>query len=667
MSLSRPFFGFSLPLGIALSSLVAVSAFSQDKDWRPVSPADLQASAPVVEPSADAEAIFWEVRVDDSSTEALALRHYVRIKLFTERGREEFARHDVTFTKGTKIKDFEARVTKPDGTVSLVDDEQVLERDIIKANGFKVRAKTIAFPGLEVGSIVEYRYKEVIEDAEANMRLIFQRDIPIRQIAYFVKPFAGTRSLRYQPFNAGQTKFEKDKNGFYKAEMTNVPAFREEPSMLPEDEVKSWIYIYYTSETIKEVDDYWKRISKALFDVGKSSLKANDEVKQETEKLIAGAATDDEKLRRVYEFTKSQIKNVTYAEQSTDEEKKQAQKNKSAGDTLKYRVGTSGDIDQLFGAMARAAGYDARVAFSGNRNELFFNRNVPNMRLMLGSSSIAVKVGNDWRFFSPAGYFTPYGMMSWVEEAQVAMIPDSKELIWKEIPLSTSDLSMEKRSGKFTLQTDGTLVGEGRIEFSGHQAYTHKMLNRSESQSAREERLRNRVRSTIAGSAEIESLSIENVNDPEKPFVYSFKIKVPGYAVRTGKRLFFQPNVFERGSQPRFTANARKYDVYFSYPYSEQDDISIQLPAGFKLENADMPATLKDNQGIGSHESAARITNDGKMLNYTRKFSFGNGGYIRFPAGSYSAIKGLFEAFNKADIHQLTLRAEETASAKPGQ
>jgi hypothetical protein len=663
MNLRRPFFGFSRLCAVGLCAFAAVSVFSQDKGWRPVSPADLQASAPVVEPSADAEAIFWEVRVDDSSTDALAMRHYVRIKLFTERGREEFARHDVTFTKGTRIKDFEARVTKPDGTTAFVDKEQVLERDIVKANGFKVRAKTIAFPGLEIGSVVEYRYKEVIENAEANMRLVFQREIPIREVAYYIKPFAGTRAMAWQPYNVGTTKFEKDKDGFFKAAMKNVPAFREEPTMLPEDEVKSWIYIYYTSESNKTADEYWKRVSNVMYDVGKNSLKANDDVKSETAKLLTGAADDNEKLRRIYEFTKSQIKNVTYAEESTDEQKKQAQKNKSASDTLKYRVGTSGDIDQLFGAMARAAGYDARVAFSGNRNELFFNRNVPNMQLMLGSSSVAVKVGNDWRFFSPASYFTPYGMMSWIEENQVAMIPDSKELIWKEIPLSDSNLSMEKRTGKFTLQPDGTLVGEGRIEFSGHQAYTHKLLNRDDSQNVREDRLKNRIRSTISGSAEIDNISIENVNDPEKPFVYKFKIKVPGYAVRTGRRLFFQPNVFERGAQPRFTANTRKYDVYFPYPYAEQDDVSIDLPAGFKLENADMPGPLKDNQGIGSHESGAGITNDGKTLKYTRKFSFGNGGFIRFPAGSYPAVKSLFEAFNKADVHQLTLRAEETASA----
>lgn len=266
-------------------------------------------------------------------------------------------------------------------------------------------------------------------------------------------------------------------------------------------------------------------------------------------------------------------------------------------------------------------------------------------------------------FFSPASYFIPFGMLSWVEEAQIALIPDSKELIWKLIPLSDAGKSAEKRTGKFRLAEDGTLTGEGRVEFTGHQSHSQKLLNRGESQSAKDDRLKNYVRSSISGSAEIESFTIENVSDPEKPFAYTFKIKVPGYAQRTGRRLFFQPNVFEKSAQPRFTSNARKYDVYFSYPFSENDDITIDLPKGFKLENADAPQSLKDAQGIGSHETKISIADDGSKLFYKRNFSFGNNGFIQFPAGSYAAVKGLFEAFNRADVHQMTLRSEDGGAA----
>ena len=42
-------------------------------------------------------------------------------------------------------------------------------------------------------------------------------------------------------------------------------------------------------------------------------------------------------------------------------------------------------------------------------------------------------------------------------------------------------------------------------------------------------------------TAEISNIKIENVTDPAKPFVYAFHVRVPGYAQRTGKRLFLQP------------------------------------------------------------------------------------------------------------------------------
>lgn len=642
--------------------LTAAAAVAQDKDWRPVTPADLSAKTPVVEPDADAEAIFWEVRVDDSAADSLSLKHYVRVKIFTERGRDDFSKHDVLFTKGTRVKDVEARVTKPDGTETFLKKEDVLEREIVKANGLKVKAKTFALPGLEIGSIVEYRYKEVLEDAAANMRLIFQREIPIRSVTYFVKPYSGTSAMNYHPFNAGNTKFEKDKDGFYRASMSNVPAFREEPNMFPEDDVRSWIYIYYTANPAKDSNEYWKRVSASMYEASKNLLKPNDEIKKATEQAIAGATTDDEKLRKIFDFTKSQIKNLTYAVKPTEEEWKRARSNKSAGDVLKNRLGSAGDVDQLFGAMARAAGYDARIALSGSRAEMRFDPTVPVMSLVVNSSSIAVKVGDQWRFFSPAGFYTQYGMLSWVEESQTALITDPKDLIWAKIPLSDAGKSMEKRSGKFKILDDGTLVGEARIEYTGHWAAFAKGRHRGDSASVQEESLKNLIKANILSSAEIESTTIENVDDPDKPLVHTFKVRVPGYASRTGKRIFFQPNVFERSSKPRFTSSTRKYDVAFNYPYSERDDIVIELPAGFALENADRPAPIKDQQGISNHQVDMRMSADGKQLTYTRDFSFGNGGFILFPVTSYKGVKALFEAFNQADVHQLTLREAATSA-----
>ena len=76
----------ALALVCLLMTPISTTAKPGDNDWKPVDPAHLALPAPVVEKDADAEAIFWEVRVDDAPEGDLIFTHYVRIKIFTERG-----------------------------------------------------------------------------------------------------------------------------------------------------------------------------------------------------------------------------------------------------------------------------------------------------------------------------------------------------------------------------------------------------------------------------------------------------------------------------------------------------------------------------------------------------------------------------------------------------
>ena len=46
-------------------------------DWRPIDPAHLALKEPVVEKDADAEALFWEVRINDAAQD-LVFSHYIR-------------------------------------------------------------------------------------------------------------------------------------------------------------------------------------------------------------------------------------------------------------------------------------------------------------------------------------------------------------------------------------------------------------------------------------------------------------------------------------------------------------------------------------------------------------------------------------------------------------
>ena len=642
-----------LCITFCLVTFNAATALAVGDEWRPLDPAELAMKTSTVEKDADAEALFWEVRLDDSRLEEFVLQHYVRIKVFTERGKESQSKVDLPFLGSSKIKDIAARVIKPDGSILELKKDDVFERTIVKASGLKLKAKSFALPGIEPGAIVEYRWREVIPGGSANrLRIQFQREIPVQSVTYFLKPFQG---MQYLPFNLGETKFVKDKDGFYKFTVTNIPAFREEPRTPPEDQLRSWIFLYFADETKLDPDSYWKNFGKAAFEATKDSTKVDGEIKSSVATIIGDASDPEERLRRIYDFCRTKIKNLSDdAAGLTDDEKKKLKDNKSPGDTLKRGQGTSSDIDFLFAALAKAAGFEVHLALSGNRDDLFFTKNLSNA-YFLRSSFVAVRLGEKWEFFSPAEMYTDFGMLGWPEEGQDALILDPKEPFWVHTSMSGPEKSLEKRTGKFRLLDDGALEGDVRIEYTGHLGFEKKEYNDDDSPAEREETLRSIVKKQMS-TAELSEIKIENVTDPLKPFTYSYHLRVPGYAQRTGKRLFLQPGVFEHGTGSLFASTNRKYDVYFHYPWSEQDHITIELPSGFTLDNADAPPNITPELTQRICAQQIKIGTDGHFIIYDRSFFFGGGGHILFPVSSYAAMKHLFDMISQSNDHTITLK-----------
>ncbi len=586
-------------------------------DWRPVDPADLALKAPLVEKDADAEAIFWEVRLSDDvegGGPRTVLRHYIRIKVFTERGRESQSKIDIPFLSNWKIQDIAARTIKQDGNIVELKKDDVLERTIEKANGRKIKAKSFAMQGVEPGSIIEYRWKEIRNDQLANyIRLYFQRDVPVQLVKYYLKPVSlpgFEYGMRAQTFNGEASPFTKEKDGFYSVSMSKVPAFHEEPRMPPEDAVRPWMLIYYSQDTKLEGEKYWQDFGRKIYEQYKSRMKPSDEVKTSAAAAITGASTPEEKLDKLFEFCRSKIKNIN---------------------------------DDASGLTSE---------------DPFFDKGFPD-DYFIQAYDIAVRVGDQWRFYDPASTYVPLGMLRWQEEAQDALLSDPKQPVWLKTPLSPPEKSRVKRTAKLTLTDDGTLEGDAQVEYYGHMAVYRKEWDDDDSPAQREETLRDGIKKQMS-TADISAVKIENVTDPIKPYIYNYHIRVLGYAQRTGKRLFLQPEFFQHGAGPLFSGSERKYPVYFSYPWSEEDEVIIELPAGFSLDNADAPQPFSAGP-VADYKPTIGVTKDGHMMVYKRHFFFGGAGTIVFPVNSYGKLKNYFDSIHQADNHTVTLK--QTAAA----
>jgi hypothetical protein len=617
---------------------------------------------PLVEKDADAEAIFWEVRIHDQWDGyefTTYYTHYLRIKVFTERGKETLGTVDLPYLGKNAIDNISGRTIKPDESIVQLKKDAVFDRTIVKASGLKVMAKSFAMPGVEPGAIIEYRWRDIQRGHPASyIRLQFQRDIPVQQVKYFIKPLEVLSSLIMKSicFHGNSTPFVREPDGFYSTTMTNMPAFHEEPRMPPEDQMRTWMLVYYAENKKVVPEKFWKDLGKKLYEEAKPGMKVNEDVRKAAANIIGDAATPEAKLERLFEFCRTNIKNIfDDAAGLTADERKKLKENRSPADTLKRGMGNGRDIHLLFAALATAAGFEARPAALSDRSDTFFDPGFPDDYFMI-ARDVAVQVNGEWKFFDPAQPFVPYGMLRWQEEGIAALVSDPKDPVFVNTPMSPAARSAEKRTATLKLSEDGTLEGDVRIEYTGHMAAYHKEYNDEDSPAQREETLKERVKGRMS-TAELSNIQIENVTDRVKPFVYAYHVRVPGYSQRTGKRLFLQPAFFQMGVLPLFTTSTRKFPIYFHYPWSEEDSVTIELPAGYQLDAADAPGAL-NAEGVSQYDVKISITSDGRKLTYKRKFSFGGGGVVLFTPQQYGPLKELFDVVHKSDAHTLTLKQE---------
>ncbi|MGH9802539.1 MAG: hypothetical protein ACRD82_19415, partial [Blastocatellia bacterium] len=323
---------------------------------------------------------------------------------------------------------------------------------------------------------------------------------------------------------------------------------------------------------------------------------------------------------------------------------------------LKRGYGSGPDINFLFAALATASGFDTRYVRLGDRSRKFFDANFTDT-YFLRAYNIAVKMGDKWSFFDPGSGYVPFGMLRWQEEGINALVTDPKEPMLLETPISSAEKSMKKRTAKLRLTEDGTLEGEVRVEYTGHFAVEMKEDNDEETAEQREKKLSDSVKSRLG--AELSDIKVESANDPLKPFVYTYKVKAPGYAERTGKRLFLQPAFFQKGLAQMFPASARLHDIYFHFPWMEEDYVEVTLPDGFVLDNAEAPGSYNFG-GAGGYDTSVGLTKDQKTMVYKRKFRFTA---LILQKANYSMVKGAFDAVHQADNHAITLK-QGAAAAK---
>src|SRR5262245_52374592 len=601
--------------GVAVILFPASMGQAAKAGWRPLASNELAQKEPQVENDADAEALFWNVDVEDATSGnrfLTQIRQEVRVKVFTTHGVESRSWVKIPFENGTQVDEIEGRTVLPSGKIIELKKSDVFEQTLLQSRGRKIKAKTFLLPGVEPGAILDYRWHEVrYEQLSINARLPFQMEIPVQRLVYRIKPlpiaWEANVSMKTTMFNGISTPFDQEPDGFFRTAMANVRAFKSEPDMPAEWQVKPWMLLWYGESTSLSPDAFWSDFGRRQQQADHQYLKQSKQLKDAVGAITAGAAGPDQKLGRISDFCRTKIRNLSDdASGLTAEQRSKVEWAKSPADTYARKEGTSRDIDYLMAALSIAAGFDARLVRLGDRSDLLFDPNTINTDL-LTDYCVAVKSGDHWSYFDPAVTYVPPGMLPWWLEGTKGVLPDDKQPVMVNTPSSPSALSRCRRTANIKLAANGDLSGVCRLEYTGHWDYEMKESYDDVTPQEREKALVAMVQLTI-GTATVTDVKVENVTDTEKPFTWTIHLEAPAYAQATGSRLFVQPGVFQHAREPRFTASRRRFPIQFDYAWSEDDSVTIELPPGTALGEAAAPTAPFPTGNVAERRSSVSST-----------------------------------------------------------
>jgi hypothetical protein len=648
--------------GLALALLVVLffSSPSLGQGFPPISPEELTMTSEAQAPGASAIILYREVDRDDNGMTSHE-DDYVRVKILTEEGRKQ-ANVEIPFVKGRgDIANIRARTIRPDG--SAVDsDVKVFETTIEKVKGLKYFAKTFTLPDVQVGSIIEYRYtSDLPEHLIYGSPWILSQRLFTKHAKFSLKPYVSrTRPMSLRWTWQGIPPGVAPKEGpdhVIRMEADNIPALELEDYMPPTTQLQARVDFIYESEFMEsDPDAYWQHVGKRWNEFLETFIGKPKAMQDAVVEIVSPSDAPEEKLRKIYSRVQ-QLRNLTYENRkSVQEEKREKEKPaENVEDVWKHGYGSHRDLNYLYLALARAAGFDAYGVWVSSRKEYFFQPQTMENR-KLNSFVVLVKLNGKDLYFDPGAALAPFGMLTWSETGTPGLCLNKDGGTWVKTTLPQSSESMVKHIANLKLREDGSLEGKVTLTYTGLEAMYHRLDVRNTDDEGRKTFIDNRIRRQIPESAKVKLLNEPDWTNPETPLVAEFHITIPDWASAAGKRTIFSVGVFAANEKKLFERENRIQPIYISYPYQKEDDITIELPEG--LEASGVPAPQNVDGHIVTYN--LKVENGHTTVHITRKLTWD---FLFLDQKYYGSLRNFFQTVRTNDDQQVVLEpAVKTSS-----
>ncbi|HEX5234208.1 MAG TPA: DUF3857 domain-containing protein [Silvibacterium sp.] len=417
------------------------------------------------DPHASAVYLYREEGADDN----LNMHYqYARVKILTEKGKEMFSDIEIAYESSrSSITDISGRTIHSDGSI-IPFSGKPYDKLLTKQEGEREMSKVFSMPDVQVGSIIEYRFKLRYDtDWYLPPTWQIQQQVPVLKASYHFVPGRREQHLLYTFILPPGDRVTQQRNGSYELNVKDVPALPHGDYLPPFADLSYRLEFYYSSYTTTA--DYWKQM-------GDYWSKGFDKFAHPTEKIraavngiVAAGDSDDQKVQKIYAAI-MKLENTSFTrEHSAKENKAEHLKVKNAEDIWAQQRGNDDEITGLFVAMIRAAGLHAYGAIVADRDENVFQPGYLTWDQLNDDLAIVSLDGKEL-YFDPGQRYCEFGKLHWKHTSAGGLRQsDGGTKIFTTPPPRYEDNDTE-RSGQLTLDADGQVHGVVNETMTGAEA-----------------------------------------------------------------------------------------------------------------------------------------------------------------------------------------------------
>jgi hypothetical protein len=581
----------------------------------------------------------YTVAPDGSATE-----HCRRvIKILRPQGREEGI-VGVAFDKDTKILSMHVWSIGPDGHEYAVKDNEMSEYGYPGQGNFFVdlKVRAVSPPGRDPGGIIAYEYEQRDHPYLTEKTWFFQSDLPrLNQSFTLELPSGFTHGTVWA--HAKETPAIDLEHQRWRWEMKDTPAIDLDhvPMRPSEFALAGRMTVHYAGPGIlAPTDGTWQSIGEWYQNLSKDRLASTPEIAAKAQELAAGKSDFYDKTETIAEFVQKQVRYFVI------EMGVGGYQPHFAGDIFRNRYGDCKDKATLLSAMLSNVGVHSALVMVDHRRgvvdpdapSIVGDHMIAAIEIPQGYTSpklrsvVTTKSGRRYLIFDPTWEKTAFGQLEHNLQGGYGVLVEGTDSQLIQFPILSPDLNTIRRTASFELQPDGSLKGTVTEKRFGDLSENRRDLYTS-GDAKEQTQFLDRVLGQDFASFTVSDFKVQNAQSLNSDLTTSYSLTADRFGKPMGPLLMVRPRVL--GSEELHTDQKKRHvPINLSETMQEQDDYTIQLPAGYAVD--EIPDPVKLDLGFASYESSSTVKDN--VLHYTRTYTVRE---VTLPADKYPDVQKL--------------------------